>query len=670
MKKKSLLMFAIAAMLALAGCSGETAGTNAGDAQVTQGSNSGEEGVTPGESKPTNVPEATMSPEQKELAEHLRTAHEDEISAQLVEQGYYYEVNKSNTAGIFQIDFKAVTGDMRDPMLVFDVYVNDAELAAEYDKLKLCAYTLGDEVYDNERDYFAFCEGYGIRDEEADNLYHVTLPGASAWMTMGDSFVVDACQVEFVNESGKVLTYPVEVPETRLTIPQTKFHPVLGLGYVGFSFTHGGREYVLNTVEYGKYRTELRFYCYEDKEAVAMDPVDFYRLDDSFRLPWMDFLSDVTLEVDGKIYEINDNGSITFSENGSTEEQYRGSGFAYTPGVNFPWAKEAKIWVGTMGYDLKSGSKTPLTRELPTPTPAPAPTVSAEQTEFAKLLRDKFKDEQSANLVEQGYYHCINETREDGIFRFDFKGLTGDKENLMMAFDVYVEDDVLTEMYPILRLDVDCEREENYDPEENWWNCTGYGVQDPENKKLYHVIMRGYNLGYAPTVTDICRVAFDVDTNDMNGELGYEVKTEPYYVDVPLKVFADVLRGSYYGIEFTCGGRTYELVGATYGSYYADMMFRTVIDATEVPTDDTALLNYRDELQKDWAEAFPSLTLVADGKEYKVVDEEGKRGYIWFTVEEGVDSYLGEVHPFFPAIDYWNASELKLKVGDTEYNLK
>ena len=661
MKKKSLLVFAILMMLVFAGCAGEkgkSVGTTTGTLSEPQGVSGGKE-----------TPKATMSPEQKELAGHLRTAHADEISARLVEQGYYYEVNKSNTDGIFQIDFKAVTGDMRNPMLVFDVYVNDAELAAEYDEIKLYAYTLGEEVYDNERNHFASSEGYGIRDEETDHLYHVTMPGASAWMTMGDSFVVDVCQVDFIKNSSNPLSYPVNMPENRITVPQTKFHPVLEQGYVGFSFTYGGREYALNTVEYGQYRTELRFYCYEDKDAVSMDPVDFNRLEDGFLLRWEEFLSNVTLEVDGKMYDISDNGSVTFSENGSTEEKYRGRGYAYTQGVNFPWAKEAKIWVGTMGYDLKSGSKTPLTRELPVPTSAPVSSMEPEQKEFAELLRNKCKDEISAGLVEQGYYHIVNETREEAVFRFDFKGLTGDRDNPVMVFDVTVEDDILTEMYPMLRLDVNCQREESYDPG-NWWNCSGYGVQDPENKKLYHVTMSGYVFGYAPTVTDICQVAFDVDTDSNNGELVYEVKPESYITDVSLDVFAPLLQGSYYGTEFTCGGRTYELMSATYGSYYVNLMLRTLIDAEEVPKDDTALWNYREELQKDWAEVVSSLTLVADGKEYKVVDEEGKQGYVWFDVEDGADFYRGDAYPYFPAVDYFNVSELKLQVGDTVYNLK
>jgi len=661
MKKRCLLILAVAALLAFAGCSGEkgkTVGTQGGNGIPETSGGKGNPGVT-------------MSPEQKELAGHLRTAHGDEISAQLVEKGYYYEVNESNTDGIFRIDFKAVTGDMMNPMLVFDVYVNEAELAAAYDEIKLYAYTLGDEAYNIRLDSYAPCEGYGIRDVEEKNLYHVTIPGASAWMTMGKPFVVDVCQVDFMNQNQRPVTYPVNVPEIVLTVPQTKFHPVLELGYTGFSFIHGGREYVLKTAEYGPYRTGLYFSCIVDKDVIPMNPVDFNFLDDSSRLVWKDFLSDMALEVDGTMYCVNDNGSVTFFEGDVTEEEYHGRGFAYMPGVNFAWAKEAKIWVGTVGYDLKSGSKTPLTRELPTATPTPVPVMKAEQAELAEHLKNKCKDEISAGLVEQGYYYIVNESREDEIFRFDFKALTGDEENRMMVFDVWVEDEVLTEMYPMIRLDVNCEREEDYDPlAENWWNCSGYGVQDPENKKLYHVVLSGYCFGYAPTITEIFYVAFDVDTDSTNGELVYGVNPEPYRVDVSSEAFATVLRGHYYGTEFSCDGRNYELVCVVYGQYDTDVMLRTVIDAAEVPTDDTALLNYREEIQKDWAKFFPSLTLVADGKEYKVIDEEGKRGYIWFNVEEGKDSYQGEVHPFFPAIDYGSASVIELKAGDVVYRLK
>lgn len=299
----------------------------------------------------------------------------------------------------------------------------------------------------------------------------------------------------------------------------------------------------------------------------------------------------------------------------------------------------------------------------------PVVTVSSEQKELAGHLRTAHGDEVSAQLVEQGYYHIVNESREDEIFRFDFKALTGDEENLMMVLDVSVEDEVLTEMYPVLRLDACCQREESYEPAD-WWNCSGYGVQDTENKKLYHVIMSGYIFGYAPTVTEICRVAFDVDTDSTNGELVYEVNPEPYRTDIPLSVFAPVLRGQYYGMEFACDGRTYELVCVVYGQYDTDVMFRTVIDAEDVPTDEAELWNYREELQKEWEKAYPSLILMVDGKEYRVIDEEGKRGYIWFNVEEGKDSYCGEIHPFFPAIDYGSASVIELKVDDMVYRLK
>ncbi len=663
MKKRSLLILAVAAMLAFSCCSGEKdkTATTIGTSLETQ-----KNGIEIAEGKES--PAVTEFATQKEFAEHLRIAHDDQVSADMVEQGYYYAVNKSYTDGRFQIDFKGVTGDMVNPMLVFDVYVNDEELAAEYDEIVLYAYILGENEYARKGTSYGTCEGIGKADERQNNLYHVTMRGTPAWITEGIATVVDVCQVDFVKTSEQPVTYPINIPESRLTIPQTKFYPVLEMRYSGVSFTHGGREYVLKTAEYGMYDTRLNFECLVNKKQIYTEPNRTEHFDDGFQLIWKEFLSNVELEVDGKIYSVNDNTYMTFFENGGTE-QYRGIGIGYTPGVKFAWANEAKIWVGTVGYDLKSGSKTPLTRELSDEPRTPA--MNAEQKEFVELLRNKCKDETSARLAELGYCHIVNETREDEAFRIDFKGLTGDMENLKMVFDVYVENEVLTQMYPVLRLDVYCGRKKNYNPYAgNAWNCTGYGVQDAENKKLYHVVMNGYIFAYEPMVTDICRVGFDVDTDSTNGEFLCDVNTEPYYVDVPQSVSAPVLRGNYSGMKFICGERIYEVEDVVYGQYYVDVRFRTLIDAENVPTDDAELLKYREEIQKEWAEFFPSLTLVADGKEYKVVDEDGKRGYIGFDVEEGAVAYRGQAHPLFPAVDYYTVSELKIKAGDTVYELK
>ena len=142
MKKRSLLILAVAAMLAFSCCSGEKdkTATTIGTSLETQ-----KNGIEIAEGKES--PAVTEFATQKEFAKHLRIAHDDQVSADMVEQGYYYAVNKSYTDGRFQIDFKGVTGDMVNPMLVFDVYVNDEELAAEYDEIVLYAYILGENEY-------------------------------------------------------------------------------------------------------------------------------------------------------------------------------------------------------------------------------------------------------------------------------------------------------------------------------------------------------------------------------------------------------------------------------------------------------------------------------------------------------------------------------------------
>lgn len=681
MKRKGLFIFGLLAMLTVAGCATkvqETVGNEAGitlgvkeDDKATAEEETGTGDKATPEGEVTKVPEPTpvaVISKQKELADHIKNAHEDELSASLVEQGYYYEVNKSATDGIFQVEFKAVTGDMNTPMLVFDVDVNDAELTGKYENIKLYAHILSEDIYDNNSGTYLPWEGYGKQDATHKNRYHVMMPGAGIWMATGDSFVVDVCQVDFVSKSGQAQEYPLNVPETRLTIPQQKFYPVMELGYTNISFTHSGREYLLTEAEYGQYSTKLSFACHADKDKTYTFSGEIEQFNENFRLIWQDFLANVSLEVDGKTYYISDSGMMSFSEEGGTEKTYRGKGWADMPGVNYPKAKEAILWVGTTGYDLKNKDKAPLTRELPA---TPDVEMTPEQKELAEHLRSKCKDEVSAELVEQGYYYLVNESRNYENFRFDFKALTGDEGNLKMVFDVCVEDAVLPEMYPVLRLDVGCLREENYDPQDEYgWNCIGYGIQDAENKQCYHVVMDAFLFGYCPVVTDIYRVGFDVDTNETNGQLIYNVNPEPYYLEVSSEVFAPVLAGYYSGMTFTEGEKEYELYSISYENYKTDVGFCTFIDATEVPKDDTELWEYRDEIQKNWLALSSKLTLVVDGTEYNVIDEEGMRGYVWFDVIEGKTSYRGNVHPYFPAIDYLGASDIQLKAGDTIYRLK
>lgn len=673
MKKKGMMLLVLAAVLAFAGCAKDTQGKETGNPVQGQGTEStGTEGGASATPKPTATPVPTQTPEQIALATSLRRDYKDEVSARIVEKGYFYELNQTAEDDRFRFDFKAITGDMKNPKLVLDVTVKDAALAEAYDEIKVFVYTLGLNAFDNEKASYLPAEGYGKRDDTERDLYHVIVEGTPAWMTTGNTFVLDACGVNFENrqEYDIEIEYMADTPEYRITVPQHKYYPVPMMGYEDFLYTYKGTEFLLERAEYGQYTTELRFITIVPEETMKQYPGGEQQYTDAFLPTWKEFLSTLTLELDGTEYPVaNNNHIMSFYEEYNGD--YKGAGYAESKGIDFARVSEVILWAGTTGYDLKTGNKTPLTRLMPTQTPTPE--ASQEQKDFAEQVRTLYKDEVSASLIEQGYYQPVNESFTEAIFRFDLKAVAGDKENRRMFFDVYVDDAVLATTYDKICLRVGCIQEEYYDPENAWaWNCTGYGYRNEEVGNLYHVAMNGAMFGFAPTMVDIYEIGFDVDTNENNGIQWYDVNPEGRLVTVPDEVFCPTTSVWYEEgtMVFTYEGKEYDLQQAIFGKYNTDIGFYTDIDASEVPAEDTELWSYRDEIQKDWLAFSATLRLVIDGVEYPVFDEEGKRGYVWFDVTEGQEFYRGNAHPYFPAADYTEVSEILIQSGDTVYKLK
>lgn len=614
--------------------------------------------------KPTVTPAPTASPKQTELAEHLRSTHKDEISAELVEKGYWYEVGETYTDGIFTFDFKAVTGDLLNPLLVIDVMVADEALAAAHDELRLYAYTVGEESYDNYLEHYFPREGKGIRDETVKNLYHVTLSGSDLWMIDGEPFVVDICEVIFENASGGPTSYVVETPECRLTIPTYKFHPVLKKGDTGCVFTHKGKEYYLEAVDCGRYGTEIFFGAYADREAVQAFPEGAYQYTLSVHPDWMEFVEKLTLETNEENYRSWDNSFYIYMENDSEEGDYYGGGAVRFPGIDFAEVSDLKLWLGTEGYDLKSGSAEVLHRE------PPAPILEKGQAELSAHLREIHQDEVSAGLVDEGYFYLVEERRTDSGFCFDLIALTGDFNDRKMVFDVTVDDEELTEKYDTIYLNVGAYSETRYNANERSWNSEGYGIRDKENKNLYHVTMDNGGPNFGPVVINICRVGFGTDPEDMSGSVWFGVEQGKFEFDVPNETYAPVLNGDYENLVFSYGERKYGLNYICFGNYRSEAGFYTMIDSEEVPEEEEAQKKYMEERQKEWLEFEDTLILTVDGKEYKVMEKEEYRRDIWFYEEEEESAYRGIVFPNFPVIDYRNVSKIELKSGDTVYRLK
>lgn len=690
MKKKGWMLLGLATMLAFTGCGKDGADTPGQEtvAQVqgqetviqVQGQEDsktaeGDAGslkptVTP---KPTATPVPTMTPEQKMLATELRDVYKDEVSARMVEKGYFYEVNRTAENEEFFIEFKAVTGDMRNPKLVMDLTVNDEALAEGYEEIKVFAHTLSESAFADAENEWPF-DGFGKRDETKRNLYHVIVTGNPYWMAAGDAVVVDICGINF--EHTEAYDFEIEqkinLPEFRITVPQYEYHPVPEKGYEELVYEHRGTAYLPEQVVFGQYVTEIRFASYVEEEIVKKYEGGIGQYEAGKQPEWKEFFSGLTLEVDGREYRVKQDGYyLSFSETDSAKGDFKGTGYVEFPGFDILSATEVILWAGTTGYDLKSGSSVPMTRKLPTAAETEKP--SLEQKDLAEQVRTLYKDEMSASLIEQGYYQMVNESFTDAIFRFDFKAVTGDKDNRMMLFDVYVDDAVLAASYDKICLRVGCVREENYDPESSTgWNCTGYGYRNEEVGNLYHVVLRGFIFGYAPTMVDVYGVGFDTDTNQDNGIRWYSVNPEGRLVETADEVYCPIPYIQYDAgsMVFTYAGKQYELQEIVFGKYNTEFAFYTDIDASGVPTGSTELWNYREEIQKDWLDFSATLRIVADGVEYPVIDEEGRRGYIWFDVAEGRESYRGNAHPYFPVVDYTEVTEIQIKAGDTVYRIK
>lgn len=147
------------------------------------------------------------------------------VTKEIIDEGYLYDINQSQTDGIFSVDLIGVTGDAQTPKLAMDIYINDDELAAAHDEIRLMVYILGTHQYENELDLYSPWEGYAKRDEENPNLYHTVITGPPVWMCNGEEVVVDVWQI--------VMDADAEIWDDRYpnlvfkyTAPAEVFHPV------------------------------------------------------------------------------------------------------------------------------------------------------------------------------------------------------------------------------------------------------------------------------------------------------------------------------------------------------------------------------------------------------------------------------------------------------------
>jgi len=285
------------------------------------------------------------------LDEVLRKIFKDEISAELVGQGYYYEVNQSVTEDIFRIDLLAVTGDAQTPKLVFDVWVNDPNISLNNDRIYLSAYTLGVEQYENELDQYAMCDGSGYQDAENKNLYHVVMDGAPVWISYGEPVVVSVREIRFKHIAR---SYEVNM-EYRFEVPPMDLHPVVSDYFGGVLVSPEEDGFYLNYANYGAYYTECIFVFDYDGQSLEGQYATESGLESLLQMKWRDYADDLHMVVDGAEYEAiaHEGGEVWYDKYGEAGHKNRCYVILHFPVIDYRSAKKISLKQGTAEYRLK-----------------------------------------------------------------------------------------------------------------------------------------------------------------------------------------------------------------------------------------------------------------------------------------------------------------------------
>lgn len=282
------------------------------------------------------------------LGDLFRNVFKDAKTAEIIEDGYYYEMNEVQEYGIFQTSIVGVTGDTASPKIVLDITVSDKELVKKCNKIYVEAYCLGTEIYENELEHYGTVEAYGERDTEIPNLYHVSLPGG--WIATGQEVVLDIIKIRLGSQQTKWETFDVSM-KYQLFAPQDSFYPTQQV-YMEFKeFEFEGREYYLIWGLVGYYDTELIFrFGYDELKAVEKG-VPYDAPPEDVR-HWYDFIKNVVLVVDGVEYTVKpDDMGYPWYECDDDGQYYHAH--PYFTGIEYDKVSRIEVKCGETCYRLK-----------------------------------------------------------------------------------------------------------------------------------------------------------------------------------------------------------------------------------------------------------------------------------------------------------------------------
>ncbi len=209
--------------------------------------------------------------EHTSLGDLFRTKHKDVITAEIIDEGYFYEINETKSDSDFNVTLLGITGDWSNPKFVFDIEILNDELAAKTETIRLGAKILNEDEFAYNYDNYAEWEAEGVADDVNTNLYHFDMPGPSAFIINGEKVITDIAYVIINDEEN----YAPDM-QYNFRVPMDAYKESYYDSYTGAEFTADGKNYTLEYAEFGSYDSQFNFilengksYSYDELESIG-----------------------------------------------------------------------------------------------------------------------------------------------------------------------------------------------------------------------------------------------------------------------------------------------------------------------------------------------------------------------------------------------------------------
>lgn len=546
----------------------------------------------------------------------FREKYHDDTTAELVEQGYLYEINQSFTDGIYRADLIAVSGDRENPQLIIDLYIDNPAIAEINDTVKIGVYTLGVEQYEHELKDYCWFDGIAYRDAEIPNLYHASVRGAPYWMSYGEECVIDITAIDRKDLNGMQVIDRIHM-ETRLTIPQEAFQETISDYYSDedqMILHFNDIDYQLVQANYSIYQTEIcmRVNSEQFRTATAGESKhsDDLELDEALNQA-------LILTVDGIDYSCKPESCCIWHN----PEDGFGSLAPVFPRVNFASAERVTLSAGDAILVLKDPS-----------TPRNTEDMYTEEPEDICISSEYYTDEDQAILRFNDIDYHLNyaeyyESRTQFGFWFDAE-----------TYDDAALNDALT--LTVDGVAYSCDPDCCY----TWYDTKGEAG----------TVNRGYVHPTFPAIDYSAAKNIILSI----GDASYIIKDEP-------SVAEQITEEPETPDEVPCRAKYYT------DDDHAVLNFNDVdyhLNYVEFYDNRTQIGLWFDAESCDDAALENTLVLVVDGKSYSC--DPGSCNTWYDTEGEAGNVNRGYVHPKFPAFDYNEAVRIYLTLGMKTYRIK